>query len=87
MKELSPKQQWAMEKMAELCAALPTYHSDDPLSVANNNIFTLYRDRKNRMWIGTFGGGLNLAIKEKDKYVFKRFLNNFYSQRLSYLPS
>ena len=33
------------------------------------------------MWIGTFGGGLNLAVKEKDKYVFKRFLNNFYSQR------
>lgn len=29
------------------------------------------------MWIGTFGGGLNLAVKEKDKYVFKRFLNNF----------
>lgn len=24
-----------------------------------------------------FGGGLNLAVKEKDKYVFKRFLNNF----------
>ena len=58
-----------------------TYHSDDPLSIGNNNIFTLYRDRKNRMWIGTFGGGLNLAVKEKDKYVFKRFLNNFYSQR------
>ena len=58
-----------------------TYHSNDPLSIGNNNIFTLYRDRKNRMWIGTFGGGLNLAVKEKDKYVFKRFLNNFYSQR------
>ena len=58
-----------------------TYHSDDPLSIGNNNIFTLYRDRKNRMWIGTFGGGLNLAVKEKDRYVFKRFLNNFYSQR------
>ena len=44
-----------------------TYHSNDPLSIGNNNIFTLYRDRKNRMWIGTFGGGLNLAVKEKDK--------------------
>ena len=33
------------------------------------------------MWIGTFGGGLNLAVKAKDKYVFKRFLNNFYRQR------
>lgn len=42
-----------------------TYHSDDPLSIGNNNIFTLYRDRKNRMWIGTFGGGLNLAVKER----------------------
>lgn len=23
-----------------------TYHSDDPLSIGNNNIFTLYRDRR-----------------------------------------
>lgn len=58
-----------------------TYNSEDPSSIGNNNIFTLYRDRKNRMWVGTFGGGLNLAIKENDRYVFRKFLNNSYSQR------
>ncbi len=59
------------------------YNSDDPASVGNNNIFTLYRDKKNRMWVGTFGGGLNLAVKEegKDTYSFKRFLENTYGQR------
>ena len=57
------------------------YDPQDPASIGNNNIFTLYRDRKNRMWVGTFGGGLNLAVKEKEKYTFKRFFNNTYSQR------
>lgn len=57
-----------------------TYHSDDPLSIGNNNIFTLYRDRKNRMWIGTFGGGLNLAVKERIGMYSSGF-EQFYSQR------
>ena len=26
------------------------------------------------MWIGTFGGGLNLAVSRKDRYVFRKFL-------------
>lgn len=57
------------------------HHSDDPTSIANNNIFTLFCDRKDRMWVGTFGGGLNLAVKEGNAYRFKSFLNNSYSQR------
>lgn len=55
------------------------YYLDDFLFIGNNNIFIFYWDWKNRMWIGIFGGGLNLVVKEKDKYVFKWFLNNFYS--------
>ena len=57
------------------------YDSGDPTSIGNNNIFTLYRDRKSRMWVGTFGGGLNLAVKENDRYRFRRFFNSSYSQR------
>ncbi len=57
------------------------YQSDDPTSIGNNNIFTLYRDRQGRIWVGTFGGGLNLAVKENGTYTFRRFLNNSYSQR------
>ena len=36
-------------------------------------VFTLYCDRKGRMWIGTFGGGLDLAIKENNRYTFRHF--------------
>ena len=46
----------------------------DTLSLAHENIFDIYRDDKNRMWIGTFGGGLNLAVSRKDRYVFRKFL-------------
>ena len=53
----------------------------DNNSLSNNNIFTIIKDSKNRMWIGTFGGGLDLAIKDKDGYHFKHFFNKTYSQK------
>ncbi|MBW4891874.1 response regulator [Mucilaginibacter sp. HMF5004] len=35
---------------------------DDKQSLGNNDIQFIYRDTKNRMWLSTSGGGLNLAI-------------------------
>lgn len=57
-----------------------TYNSMDSTSLGDNNIFTMHRDQKDRVWVGTFGGGLNLAIKKEGKYEFQRFLNKYYSQ-------
>lgn len=57
------------------------YDSNDPTSIGNNNIFTFCCDRKGRMWVGTFGGGLNLAVKNNGTYTFRRFLNKTYNQR------
>lgn len=37
----------------------------DPYSVSNNKISCLYEDQEGRLWIGTFGGGLNL-VEEKN---------------------
>jgi signal transduction histidine kinase/DNA-binding response OmpR family regulator len=34
----------------------------DPNSLGNNNIQFIYQDSKNRMWLSTSGGGLDLAI-------------------------
>jgi hypothetical protein len=56
-------------------------NSYDPTSISNNNIFSIYKDRKGRMWIGTFGGGLDLAVKDKNGYHFKHFFNKTYSQK------
>ena len=33
------------------------------------------------MWIATFGGGLDLAVPQNGKYIFKHFLNQFYGQK------
>lgn len=55
--------------------------SKDKNSLANDNIFSIYRDRSNRMWVGTFGNGLDLAEKVNNKYIFRHFFNNTYSQR------
>ncbi len=43
--------------------------------------YSIYRDRKGRMWLGTFGGGLNLAIKTTDGYQFKHFLQDNYGEK------
>lgn len=36
------------------------HDSQVPTSLSNNNIYTLLQDTKGRIWIGTYGGGLNL---------------------------
>lgn len=67
---------WLGTRTMGLCIDGRWYHkmAGDTLSLAHENIFDIYRDDKNRMWIGTFGGGLNLAVSRKDRYVFRKFL-------------
>lgn len=56
-------------------------NSKDPNSLSNDQVFSIYRDRKGRMWLGTFGGGLNLAVKTKDGYQFRHFLQDNYGEK------
>ncbi len=58
-----------------------THTSQDPASIGHNSIFTLHRDGQNRMWIGTFGGGLDLATKSGEGYTFRHFLNGSNNER------
>lgn len=44
----------------------------NPYSISSNKISCLYEDSKGRLWIGTYGGGLNL-LEEKDDST--RFIN------------
>ncbi|NME70151.1 hybrid sensor histidine kinase/response regulator transcription factor [Flammeovirga aprica] len=39
----------------------------DNTSIGANRILSIYRSQKNELWIGTFGGGLNLAIEKENK--------------------
>ena len=38
--------------------AFKTYHDVPDATFANNDIFTLYRDQQDQIWVGAFGGGL-----------------------------
>ena len=54
------------------------YNEDAPdkKGLSHNSIFNIFRDNKGRMWVGTFGGGLNLATPTKDGFTFTHFFNN-----------
>jgi signal transduction histidine kinase/DNA-binding response OmpR family regulator/ligand-binding sensor domain-containing protein len=48
---------------------------NDPASISNNYITALYTDKKGRLWITTWGGGLNLLL-DGDKGVFQQIKLN-----------
>jgi len=46
---------------------------DNPTSLSSNAVSRIYKDSKNRQWISTYGGGINLV--EPDGAGFKRYPN------------
>lgn len=46
-----------------------------PYSLSNNNIYALYEDYQNRIWVGTFGGGINLFDKNRFYHSGNQFKN------------
>lgn len=51
-----------------------THHPSDSLSLSNDKVYDIFCDYKQRMWIATFGGGLNLAVPKDGTCIFKNFL-------------
>ncbi len=45
------------------------YNPRDSFSISNNNISIVYEDRKNNLWLGTWGGGLNRFDKKSEKFI------------------
>jgi len=54
---------------------------DNPNSISSDRVFEFYCDSKDRIWIGTFGGGLNLAVPNGGGYTFRQFLAENVKQR------
>ncbi len=55
------------------------YHSGDSGSYTlnNDNIYSIFEDKKYHVWIGTFGGGLNLMKKTSNgKMLFVNYSND-----------
>ncbi|MBL4658456.1 MAG: hypothetical protein JKX73_10680 [Flavobacteriales bacterium] len=44
---------------------------DDPQSLSNNNVLSIYEDDRNNIWVATYGGGVNRFDKSTKK--FERF--------------
>jgi len=42
-------------------------------SLSDNNIFSITTDRKDRLWVATFGGGVNVRIKQNGRDIFRKF--------------
>lgn len=53
------------------------------LGLTSGNIFTIHIDTQDRIWIGTFGSGLNVLVPSLGASCFKvkTFLNKNYAQR------
>lgn len=57
------------------------HNSHDANSLAFDQLFCLTKDRKGRIWIGTLGRGLDLAVSDgKGGYTFRHFFNKTYAQ-------
>jgi signal transduction histidine kinase/DNA-binding response OmpR family regulator len=53
------------------------HNAKNPNTINNNSIYSILEDHKGRMWIGTFGGGLNLLTQNGAEAVFKHQGNAF----------
>jgi signal transduction histidine kinase/ligand-binding sensor domain-containing protein/DNA-binding response OmpR family regulator len=56
------------------------FSKNDPASLSSDDVSSIYIDSQDRMWVGTFGGGLNLYNKESDRFTIFQTGNGSNSQ-------
>ena len=58
---------------------LTSFKSDEtkPDAIIGNDVYFTFEDSNHRIWIGSFGGGLNLIENENGRIVFKNKFNSF----------
>ncbi|MBS1506473.1 MAG: hypothetical protein JSS79_07505 [Bacteroidetes bacterium] len=45
------------------------FDKNDPFSISDNSVWTVYKDRQNRIWVGTFSKGLCVLDKLQNKFA------------------
>lgn len=58
------------------------YDNSDKYSLSNDNVYFIFQDSFDRIWVATYGGGINLIEKRADGKIY--FIN--YRNRLSQYP-
>jgi len=51
------------------------YNSDDINSISSNNVYSVFEDHAHRIWVATYGGGINLLETENGQARFISFRN------------
>ncbi|MDO6430312.1 two-component regulator propeller domain-containing protein [Flavitalea sp. BT771] len=59
------------------------HNDDDPLSLANDNVWEIFEDREQRLWIGTLGSGVDLLDRKTGRFDHYQYKDNRQSQPLS----
>jgi signal transduction histidine kinase/ligand-binding sensor domain-containing protein/DNA-binding response OmpR family regulator len=49
----------------------------DKRSISGNEVYSIYQDRRGRIWVGLLDGGLNLLVEENGQVTFKNKNNGF----------
>ena len=42
------------------------HQPNDPYSLSSNSIYAIFQDSRNNIWVGCYGGGLNMLTQDKD---------------------
>ncbi|MDP4272378.1 MAG: ATP-binding protein, partial [Bacteroidota bacterium] len=50
--------------------------TDSPTSLSNNQVYTMLKDRKGRLWVATFGGGICVKTSPSGVNEFRTFFND-----------
>jgi len=51
------------------------YNPDDIYSISSNNVYSVVEDHLHRIWVATYGGGINLLESQEGKIRFISFRN------------
>ena len=54
-----------------------SHQHDDPFSISSDLVYSLLEDRQGRIWVGTYGGGINLIDQSTKKPRFYHHGNKF----------
>lgn len=63
-------------KLGEYCFTRYRHSENIPFSISSDDVYLTYEDSKGRIWVGTFGGGLNLYDDSEKKPVFYNIYND-----------
>jgi len=60
------------------------HESSDMYSLSNNSVYSIHEDNTGHIWIGTFGGGINLFDKSKNQFINCNNILNKYPSEMGY---